>query len=105
MDFAWSSNGYVYHTKFDDVNHVPLGTLQRTGDNIYALVLGIANSQELAETEKHAAGNLIFFDFLGAFVIYYIEPVALFLNCLTTVVTFWMIWKHMRQAKQQYGNS
>lgn len=40
VDFAWSTNGYVYHTKFDTVDQIPLGTLQRTGDNILALVRG-----------------------------------------------------------------
>lgn len=105
MDFAWSSNGYVYHTKFDDVNHVPLGTLQRTGDNIYALVLGLADSTELAETHLHAAGNLVFFDFVGAFVVYYTEPVALVFNISATLLTFWLLYRHMHQAKQRCGNS
>lgn len=41
VDFAWSSNGYVYHTKFDTVDQIPLGSLQRTGDNILALVKGL----------------------------------------------------------------
>lgn len=43
VDFAWSSNGYVYHTKFDTVDQIPLGSLQRTGDNILALVKGLFN--------------------------------------------------------------
>lgn len=40
VDFAWSTNGYVYHTKYDTIDQVPLGTLQRTGDNILAFVRG-----------------------------------------------------------------
>lgn len=43
VDFAWSSNGYVYHTKFDTVDQIPLGSLQRTGDNILALVKGLSH--------------------------------------------------------------
>ncbi|KAL4719922.1 hypothetical protein ACJJTC_008688 [Scirpophaga incertulas] len=40
VDLAWSSNGYVYHTSLDDATRVPPATLQRTGDNVLALVTG-----------------------------------------------------------------
>ncbi|CAH2041909.1 unnamed protein product, partial [Iphiclides podalirius] len=40
VDLAWNSNGYVYHTHLDTADRVPLGALQRTGDNVLALVRG-----------------------------------------------------------------
>ncbi|KPJ00913.1 Endoplasmic reticulum metallopeptidase 1 [Papilio xuthus] len=40
MDLAWSSNGYVYHTRLDTAARVPLAALQRTGDNVLALLQG-----------------------------------------------------------------
>lgn len=40
VDLAWSSNGYVYHTRLDTADRVPLPALQRTGDNVLALAHG-----------------------------------------------------------------
>ncbi|RVE52928.1 hypothetical protein evm_002405 [Chilo suppressalis] len=40
VDLAWSSDGYVYHTRLDDAARVPLPVLQRTGDNVLALATG-----------------------------------------------------------------
>lgn len=51
MDFAHVFNGYRYHTKFDHINYIPSGVLQRTGDNILALVKQMANSDELTNTD------------------------------------------------------
>lgn len=47
MDFAHVSNGYRYHTKYDHIDYLPPQVLQRTGDNILALVRRMANSDEL----------------------------------------------------------
>lgn len=51
MDFAHISNGYRYHTKYDHIDYISPEVLQRTGDNILALVKRIANSDELTNTE------------------------------------------------------
>lgn len=51
MDFAHVFNGYRYHTKYDHINYIPQEVLQRTGDNILALVRKMANSDELTNTE------------------------------------------------------
>lgn len=49
LDLAHSYNGYVYHTKFDSVSIIPLGTLQTTGDNILAMARTFTNSTELKD--------------------------------------------------------
>ncbi|XP_071454875.1 endoplasmic reticulum metallopeptidase 1-like [Hetaerina americana] len=74
LDFAWSSNGYVYHTSLDSAAAVPAGTLQRTGDNILALVRHLTSSPELARSRKKdqnllKAGQPVYFDILGAGVV------------------------------------
>lgn len=51
MDFAVYRNGYVYHTKYDTADIIPMGTFQNAGDNILALTKAVANSPELAEAE------------------------------------------------------
>ncbi|KAJ4449772.1 hypothetical protein ANN_01176 [Periplaneta americana] len=99
LDFAWSKNGYVYHTKFDNVKQVPLGTLQRTGDNILALVLGLVNSEKMANTEKYAAGNLVFFDFLGAFVIRWPEGIGFLINMCAVILSVYSLFKNMKSMR------
>lgn len=51
MDFAHVFNGYRYHTKYDHIDYLPPEVLQRTGDNVLALVRRLANSDELTNTE------------------------------------------------------
>ncbi|KAJ9585933.1 hypothetical protein L9F63_020441, partial [Diploptera punctata] len=98
LDFAWSKNGYVYHTKFDNVSQIPLGTLQRTGDNILALTLGLVNSDKMDDTDKYAAGNLVFFDFLGAFVFRWPEEVGFLINLCVIAMSAYCILYNMHVA-------
>lgn len=51
MDFAHVTNGFRYHTKYDHIDYLPPAVLQRTGDNILALVKKMANSDELTNTQ------------------------------------------------------
>ncbi|XP_047996668.1 endoplasmic reticulum metallopeptidase 1-like isoform X2 [Leguminivora glycinivorella] len=65
VDLAWSANGYVYHTRLDTADRVPPATLQRTGDNVLALVTGIVKSGRLSGAVERAGGQPVFFDSLG----------------------------------------
>lgn len=47
VDFAIIQNGYVYHTKNDRPEIIPLGTYQHIGDNLLAYVRILAGSEEL----------------------------------------------------------
>ncbi|XP_067004414.2 endoplasmic reticulum metallopeptidase 1 [Anabrus simplex] len=96
LDFAWSTNGYVYHTKFDNVEQIPLGTLQRTGDNILALALGMANGKELSNVQMYSAGNIVFFDFLGAYVFRWSEFLSLLINLSLVMLSVYSVVKNMR---------
>lgn len=44
-------NGYVYHTKSDRVEIIPMGTYQHLGDNLLALVRQIAGSPDLSTVD------------------------------------------------------
>ncbi|KAL1493675.1 hypothetical protein ABEB36_009373 [Hypothenemus hampei] len=103
LDFAWSANGYVYHTKFDSIKHVPLGSLQRTGDNILALARGMAQGHQLSNVDEYRHGNLVFFDFLGAFVIRWPMLVADVINVVSVIVSFYCIFKNAKDAKKFDG--
>nr|CAD7425172.1 unnamed protein product [Timema monikensis] len=98
LDLAWSSNGYVYHTKFDDVNQIPLGTLQRTGDNVLALTQAITSDYHLADTQLYKEGNLIFFDFLGLFVIRWSELFGLVINTSAVALSVFSVVKNMKHG-------
>lgn len=98
LDFAWSSNGYVYHTKYDTIEQIPLGSLQRTGDNILALARGMAQGHQLSDIDSHRNGNLVFFDFLGAFVIRWPMLVSDLVNILTVILSIYSIYTNIRET-------
>ncbi|XP_047536484.1 endoplasmic reticulum metallopeptidase 1-like [Vanessa atalanta] len=82
VDLAWSSNGYVYHTRLDTASRVPPAALQRTGDNVLALTLGLLSNERL-ELATERERQPVFFDVVGAFVIAARAPAA----ALAVVVT------------------
>lgn len=87
MDFAHVMNGYRYHTKYDHIDYLPPASLQRTGDNILALVKLIANSDQLANTKEFANGRMVFFDFLGFFFVVYSQFFGQILNVVVAIAS------------------
>lgn len=69
VDLAWSSDGYAYHTRLDTADRVPLGSLQRTGDNVLALARALLASGRLDTGVELTARQPVFFDVLGLLVI------------------------------------
>ncbi|KMQ89025.1 endoplasmic reticulum metallopeptidase 1-like protein, partial [Lasius niger] len=101
VDFAWSKNGYVYHTKFDNVDQIPLGALQRTGDNILALTQGIVFEDHLSDPSmQETRGSLVFFDFLGAFVIRWPQYIASTINIASLITAGYSIYLNMQNARR-----
>lgn len=101
VDFAWSSNGYVYHTKFDTVDQIPLGSLQRTGDNILALAQGIMLEDFMPDrTSQNAVENIVFFDFLGAFVIRWPLYISSTINVFSISIGIYSIYMNMQNARR-----
>lgn len=98
LDFAWLRNGYVYHTKFDNVKQIPMGTLQRTGDNILALAVSLVNNDKMANTEKYASGNLVFFDFLGAFMFRWSEGTGMLINTAAAAASIYCLYRNMKAS-------
>lgn len=82
LDFAHGSKGYRYHTKFDSIDFLSLGVLQRTGENILGLVDSIVNSHELDDITKYSddSSSAVYFDFLGFFFVYYPKDVGVVIN-------------------------
>lgn len=58
VDIAYVENGYVYHTHYDRVEQIQRGTLQRSGENLLALIYGILTSPEFHNLGKQTLDNL-----------------------------------------------
>ncbi|XP_075216314.1 endoplasmic reticulum metallopeptidase 1-like [Lycorma delicatula] len=102
LDFAWSSNGYVYHTRLDNAAQIPLGTLQRTGDNILALSVRLATAPELADSSPiYKSGNIVFFDILGAVIVYWSELIGYMLNISIFILSVYTIRWNIKKSTSE----
>lgn len=91
----------MYHTKFDNVDQIPLGTLQRTGDNILALTQGIISEDYLSDMSVHGiSGSLVFFDFLGAFVVRWPQYIVSVINVASMIIAGYSIHLNMQNARR-----
>jgi hypothetical protein len=96
-------NGYVYHTKYDNLNAIPTGTLQHTGDNLLALTKHMASSAILSNPQEYAAGRTVYFDVLGLFMVRYSETAGIILNVFTVVLSVYTVAKSILTIKS--GNA
>ncbi|KAH8371339.1 hypothetical protein KR093_007017 [Drosophila rubida] len=103
LDMAQCFNGFVYHTKYDTIDVIPLESLQNTGDNALSLVRALANATELYDTAAHKSDQVIFFDFLGLYFVHYSDATGEILNFgvagAALVLVFISIWR-MSDASQ-----
>lgn len=91
----------MYHTKYDNINQIPLGSLQRTGDNILALLQGIVLDDYLSEvTVRDKVERLVFFDFLGLFVIRWPQYVASIINIVSIIAGAYSIYLNTQSARR-----
>ncbi|XP_065367014.1 endoplasmic reticulum metallopeptidase 1 [Calliphora vicina] len=88
LDMAYMFNGYVYHTEFDRVNIVSKESLQNTGDNVLVLAKGIANAPEMDDPENpdNTEGHVIFYDFMGWFIVFYTESTGVIINVVVCII-------------------
>jgi hypothetical protein len=99
LDFAHGMNGYVYHTSYDNLHAIPTGTLQHTGDNLLALTKHIASSDVLSNSQKHAAGRIVYFDVLGLFMVRYSETTGIILNVFIVALSVFTVSKNIFAIK------
>jgi hypothetical protein len=92
-------NGYVYHTSYDNLDAIPTGTLQHTGDNLLALTKHLASSDVLSNSQEHAAGRTVYFDVLGLYMIRYSETTGIILNVLTIALSAYTVTKNIVTIK------
>lgn len=98
MDFAHTTKGYRYHTKFDSIEYLSQGYIQRTGENMLELTNSLANSFELDNiTAFSKDSSAVYFDFLGFFFVSYSKELGAVINfivvILSTIVPFLTLTK------------
>ncbi|XP_067839735.1 endoplasmic reticulum metallopeptidase 1 [Heptranchias perlo] len=85
IDLAFIENGYIYHTKYDTADRIPLDSIKRAGDNILAVLQYLATSEELADSAQYRHGTMVFFDALGLFVVAYPARIGAIINYMVAV--------------------
>lgn len=93
LDIAYVSNGYVYHTKNDRPEYIEPGCFQRGGDNLKALLEGIASTPKLVNPGADRHGDMVFFDLVGIVMIAYPKRMATILNVVIIVFGLFGILK------------
>ncbi|XP_021747403.1 endoplasmic reticulum metallopeptidase 1-like [Chenopodium quinoa] len=97
LDFAFTDNTAVYHTKNDKVELLKPGSLQHLGENMLAFLLHVASSTDLVKgnasrAPEHADQNsAIYFDILGSYMIVYSQQFANMLNN-SVILQSLLIW-------------
>ncbi|KAL4718932.1 hypothetical protein ACJJTC_002361, partial [Scirpophaga incertulas] len=100
VDLAWSSNGYVYHTSLDDATRVPPATLQRTGDNVLALVTGLLWGGQLNSAVEARSSQPVFFDIAGLAVVTAGAPLATAVTAATLLLVVLRLVLSVRHARR-----
>ena len=83
---AYIANGYVYHTCYDTPEAVTPGSVQSAGENILFLVKAMAKSSLLVDPGAYQHGTMVYFDFLGLFLVHYPERMGVFLNAVAAAL-------------------
>ncbi|XP_034109506.1 endoplasmic reticulum metallopeptidase 1-like [Drosophila albomicans] len=91
LDMAQCINGFIYHTKYDNIDVIPLGSFQNTGDNVLSLVRGLANATELHNSDDQSTGHAVFFDFLGIYFFHYTNTTGKVLNFGISIAVFALV--------------
>ncbi|XP_063704950.1 endoplasmic reticulum metallopeptidase 1-like [Culicoides brevitarsis] len=106
-DFAHAYNCYAYHTKNDGMWTVNKGSLQHTGDNILALLKGLDSAPEVddmrTKTDDDEIDKVVFFDFLGLFLIFYSQLTSTIINSILFVVLTLIVSWCVYQFKNSQG--
>lgn len=92
LDLAHYKNGYVYHTKHDNLEQIDSSVLQNTGDNLLALVKAISSHTGT----KNQKSKYVFFDVFGVYMVSYTEISGAFANFLIVLMSFFSIFLSLR---------
>ncbi|TMS35243.1 hypothetical protein L596_002687 [Steinernema carpocapsae] len=101
LDIAYTRNGWLYHTEFDLPEHINEGAIQRSGENVLAVVKALIKSMYLDQPGYFDEGNRwVFYDVVGLFTIHYTIEIGTILNY--SVVAAVLLIVLVRISKQVY---
>uniref|UniRef100_A0A2S2PTI4 FXNA-like protease n=1 Tax=Schizaphis graminum TaxID=13262 RepID=A0A2S2PTI4_SCHGA len=92
LDLAHYKNGYVYHTKHDDLGQIDLSVLQNTGENLFALAKAMSTHNATNSTKS----KYVFFDLFGVYMVSYTELSGAFGNFIIVLSSFFSIFLSLR---------
>ena len=101
-NFAFIGDGKNYHTPADDLAHVDLRSFQHQGENALALMQSLAASDLLALQD---AGEALWFDFLGSFLIWWPLQLTLPLGLLAPALFVWLLIRLRRRELVLWSGS
>ncbi|KAG8179333.1 hypothetical protein JTE90_011597 [Oedothorax gibbosus] len=97
LDFSYIKNGYVYHSRYDIPKAITNGSIQQAGSNLLYLLHNALKSPDMTKVADQPNLPLIFFDFLGLFMVVYRISVARILNAFVILVSFMdFFWKNYK---------
>ncbi|CAA7057570.1 unnamed protein product [Microthlaspi erraticum] len=97
LDFAFTDNTAVYHTKNDKVELIKPGSLQHLGENMLAFLIRVASSSDLPKEktqqgeEESKPDSAVYFDILGKYMIVYRQSFAnmLYVSVIMQSILIW----------------
>lgn len=84
---AFIKDGYRYHTDYDGLSNIPLGSFQHVGDNTLSLIKALSNAPEISDQINPDSTNTVYYDFFGLFLVSYSENVGTFINLTTVIIS------------------
>lgn len=88
LDFAHVAKGYRYHTKYDHIRFLSQAFIQRSGENVLALTVSLANAIELDHLEKFSKDDYaVYFDYLGMVFVHYTKEMGAIINFIIAILS------------------
>lgn len=92
LDLAHYKNGYIYHTKYDNLDQIKPAVLQNTGENLFAL----AKAMSTHNVTNNTKSKYVFFDVFGVYMFSYTELSGAFVNFLIVLLSFFSIFLSLK---------
>lgn len=99
LDIAFVRDGFVYHTEFDTSDRVPLGSIQRAGDNVMAVALRLARKKNLGLNLSNSSA--VFYDLFGMRMISYPAWAGVVMNLSMIIITCAMMWQDVNKFSKK----
>ena len=103
LDIAFVADGYVYHTEYDTSHRIPLGSIQRAGDNVLAVVSRLARFKHLATVHNmtDTASSAVYFDLLGVRMISYPAWLGVVITGLMFIINSLIINSDIERSRKK----